>query len=164
MRRLLVLGFLLSGCLGRKNAEANNLEGYYTVGRLSNGWTRVSPGGADKAWFNEEIMAMIYTDSNCGSHYDDGDLDNLQRRLVSGMDALTHQSESWVDLDNRAALLKVYDGRLDGVPFRLGALALKKNNCLFEIIYLAPPSRFEDGWEDFMAVMAGFRSTSRGME
>ena len=47
-------------------------------------------------------------------------------------------------------------GRLDGVPQTLEIVVVKKNGCLFDLIYFASPATFEQGRGDFARVVAGF--------
>ena len=60
-------------------------------------------------------------------------------------------------LDGRDALVQRWDGALDGVGVKVGAMVTKKNDCLYDVLYVAPPARFDEGWGDFVAAVQGFR-------
>jgi len=34
----------------------------------------------------------------------------------------------------------------------------KKNMCLYDGLYIAPPTLFEDGWGQFVEMVSGFRT------
>ena len=66
--------------------------------------------------------------------------------------------EDSMTLDGRDALLRVYNGQLDGVQIRVGAVVTKKDMCLYDGLYIAPPAKFEEGWGSFVEVVSGFRT------
>ena len=152
MRGPLLALLLLAGCAGH---SGRSLEGRYSVGDPGPGWQQVRPGGADKAWYNADLSAAIYADSNCGARYDDAPLDRLIDSLSLGVVGQTLREERRT-LDGREALLRVFDGQLDGVAVRVGALALKKDRCVYDVIYIAPPTQFDAGDSAFQAVISAF--------
>ncbi len=159
MRALvLVLGVSLAfiqGCGARRSAA--RLEGSYTLGDPGEGWDRVRPGGADQAWHNRALGATLYADSNCGERFDDAALARLHDSLLGGVagDPLREEVRT---VDGREALLRVFDGAVDGVPIRVGALILKKDVCTYDLVYIAPPDRFDAGLSGFEAMIAAFRA------
>lgn len=148
-----------SGCIS-KHRRATRLEGRYEVGDPGAAWARVTPGSADKAWYSADLAATIYTDSNCGSRFDDRELSALADSVAFGMITGDPLSEQELMVDDRAALLRTVDGRLDGVGFRLGVAVLKKDACVYDLLLVAPRSSFDQAWPHFEAVLAGF--TTRG--
>lgn len=156
--KALVLGLLLVGCGARRSAA--RLEGHYALGDPGEGWERVRPGGADQAWHNKALGATIYADSNCGDHYDDAPLVRLHEGLLGAV-AGEPLREELRSLAGREALLRVSEGKVDGVPVRLGALILKKDECVYDVVLIAPPSSFDTGFSAFEAVIAAF-STQAG--
>jgi len=152
MRPWLLLLALLVGCAGRSGRA---LEGRYSLGDPGEGWSAVRPGGADKAWYNAELSASIYADSNCGARYDDASLSRLIDSLSLGIvGQMVHEEVR--TLDGREALLRVFDGSLDGVAVRVGALALKKDKCIYDVVYIAPPSTYGAGEAAFEEVVSAF--------
>ncbi len=62
-------------------------------------------------------------------------------------------------LDGREALRSRYLARLDGVPVELELVVLKKDNCVFDFTYVAPPGAGRSrAWPDFDTLLAGFRT------
>lgn len=160
MTRLLLAALalaLLPACAS-KHRQARKLEGQYAVGEPASGWQRVKPGSADHAWFSSDLSASIYTDSNCGSRYDDRSLEALADSVGFGMvmgEPILQEARS---IDGREGLVRTADGRLDGVGFRLGVAVLKKDACVYDLVLVSPPSTFDQAWADFEQVLAGFQA------
>ena len=158
MKHLIFLALLIIACGPKQSKEARKSHLKYVVTAPAGGWVKVKPGGADTAWFQRDLSATIYFDSNCKERFEDGTLSDLLTHLTFGMAQNEPLREESMTLDGRDALLRVYDGSLDGVQVRVGAVVTKKNMCLFDGLYIAPPSTFEDGWGSFVEVVSGFRT------
>ena len=150
-----VFALALVACGGR---SARHLEGQYELGAPGEGWERVRPGGADQAWVNATLGGTIYADSNCGERFEDSALDKLLDSLTFGVAMGGPLRQEVRTLGGRDALLRVSDGSLDGVPVRVGAVVAKKDFCVYDVIYLAPPTAFEQGWVGFEAVLSHFQT------
>ncbi len=151
----IIVGLLGVGC-SAAHRQARRLEGRFQSGQPPEEWQRVIAGGADRAWYNPALSATIYSDSNCAARFEDGELHDLIKHVTSGIARGEARSEEARVIDGREALVQVYDGSLDGVALRLGVLVTKKDECLYDFVYIAPPSRFEEGWPAFEQVTAGF--------
>ncbi len=154
--RLLGLALLLGGCTGHR--EARRLEGRFALGDPQGEWRSVKAGSADRAWFHNGIGASIYADSNCATRYDDRPLQKLAEAVVYGIGSGEPLREEARSVDGRDAWLRVVDASIDGVTMRVGVLVLKKDECVYDLLYLAPPTTFDSGWPAFESVLAGFRS------
>ncbi len=152
---------LLVGCAGRTTADggtrARGPEGRYDTGRPGAGWAAVAPGGADRAWHHRENGATIYTDSNCAERFEDGPLPDLVQHATFGIATGTPVRDEPMALDGRDAHLRVVNGALDGVSVKVGAVVTRQHTCVYDLLYIAPPARFDAGWADFVAVVDGFR-------
>ena len=158
MKHLVFLALLITACGPKQSKEARKSHLQYVVSAPAGGWVKVKPGGADKAWFQRDLSATIYFDSNCKERFEDGTLSDLLTHLTFGMAQNEPVREESMTLDGRDALLRVYDGKLGRCPGAVGAVVTKKNMCLFDGLYIAPPSTFEDGWGSFVEVVSGFRT------
>lgn len=157
---LAVSALLLSACAPKKR-QARKAEGNYDIGAPGAGWEAVKPGGADFAWFHSELGASIYTDSNCLVRFDDSPLSRLTDGMVFGVAEGEPLRDEERSIDGRAGLLRAWDGRLDGVPVRIGVAVLKKDRCVYDLTLLAPPDGFAAGWDAFERVLAGFATHGR---
>lgn len=147
---------VLCGCMPASYRQAKRMENQYQTGMPGAGWASVSPGGADRAWYNASLTGSIYTDSNCGTHYRELRLPDLALESLAGLRDTTTLKEEQPTVDGRAGLLRVTTGQLDGVAITVANLVANKDACTFDLNYVAPASRFEEGWDAYQAVVAGF--------
>jgi hypothetical protein len=150
------LCLLLLACAHRRGDQQ---EGKYRLGDPGEGWSRVDGGGADQAWYNDRLSASIYADSNCAERFEDSPLEALSDHVTFGVARGAPLKEERLRLDEREALLRVWKGQLDGVAVQVGAVVAKKNECTYDLLYIAAPARFEGGWSDFMKVVKGFQTS-----
>lgn len=142
--------------------QARRLEGRFELGDPGANWARVKPGGADQAWFHGGLMASIYADSNCATRFDDRPLDKLAQAAVYGVATSQALRQEDRTIDGRDGHLRVVDGRIDGVVVRIGVAVLKKDDCVYDLVYMAPPTTFDSGWDAFEQVIGGFRTRGGG--
>lgn len=157
-RIVLALGLALglAGCAPSSVRQARKLEGRYATGDPGAGWQVVPAGGADRAWYNEAAGAAIYTDSNCGPRYAEARIEDLSAELISGFRALSQVEERAHPVAGREGLMRVQQGRLDGIEVRIGTLVFNMNACNYDIVLIAPPAGFAAGQEGWLRVIGGF--------
>jgi len=156
MRRGLLLLVLTGACLPASYRQARRLEGRYEVVAPGAGWVAVQPGGADHAWFNTELAAAIYTDSNCGPRYQELAIENLSTELFGGLREVTDRKEERRAAGGREGILRIVYGKLDGVEMAVAALTVNRDACTYDLTYLAPPERFDAGLAAYDRVIDGF--------
>ncbi|MFT4979686.1 MAG: hypothetical protein ACI8S6_005598 [Myxococcota bacterium] len=153
---MVLLGLVVGLGLGCGARRSQSASAPFVVGALGSGWESASAGGADLAWYNASLMATIYADANCKKRRDDSTLSDSMHHLTAGLRAGAPLREEALRLANRDALLRVYEVTLDGVPLTLGAVVLNKDDCSYDMVYLAPRLRFDAGWADFVGLVSGF--------
>ncbi|MCB9781005.1 MAG: hypothetical protein H6742_20720 [Alphaproteobacteria bacterium] len=157
---ILLAMLVLGGCSAR-HRKAKRAEGNYDVGVPGGDWAKVEPGGADHAWHHVDLGASIYTDSNCESRFDDSPLPRLASSMVFGIARGQPLRDEERVIDERAGLVRTWQGQLDGVDVQLGVAVLKKHDCVYDVTVVAPPDSFEASWDAFERVLAGFRTHER---
>ena len=80
----------------------------------------------------------------------------LTRQLLIGYTDRDVESQEKVALDEREALRTRVTARLDGVPMTLELYVMKRNGCIFDLSYAAPPDAFARGLPDFRRFVDGF--------
>ena len=160
--KMLSIAMLLIAACGPKEksltAGSRSGEGQYRTGTPGEGWARVAPGGADRAWFHRDTGASIYFDSNCKARFEDKPLSDLMKHLTFGMAQGSPLKEEELTLGGRSALLRVYAGEVDGVIVQLGAVVIKKNTCIYDALFISSPTGFDAGMPSFRSVLDGFRT------
>ena len=147
--------FVTPAC--KKKASSSPRGGQrFSLGPLGAGWQSMDPLGADKAWYHAGRSATIYAEASCGARYEDGQLDALLTHLTFGIARGAPLRDEPLMLDGRSALVRSFNGQLDGVAVQVGSMVTKKNDCLYDVLYIAPPARFDEGWSDFVGAIQGF--------
>lgn len=156
----LVLLVAMEGCVPASSRRSARLEGQYLLDAPGSGWAPVAPGGADHAWYNNDLKSSIYTDSNCGNRYTEARIEDLSTELTAGFRNLKTTREEYRQIADREGLLRVYEGTLDGVSVRMGIAVVNKNACNYDFAYISSPGNFDAGWPAFEAVLSSFREKS----
>ncbi len=148
---------LWAGCVPASVRQARKLEGKYETGNPGKGWVAVPAGGADRAWYHEGMGATIYTDSNCGPRYAEARVEDLTTELISGFRNVEPVQERQQPVAGREGLVRIQQGRLDGIEIQLGTLVFNMNACNFDIVLISPPAEFSAGQEAWQRVIDGFQ-------
>jgi hypothetical protein len=107
---------------------------------------------------NDPLMATIVVDALCGPKYDDAPLNRLARELFQRLRHPKIASEREFTLDGRSALRVDGSGDVDGVPLKMAVAVMKKDFCLYDFSYFAPPETFARGVGDFEGYLRGFQT------
>ena len=157
MRLLFCLLATLLSCRTKTVA----LKGYEIQGPESN-WKSVNSGSADHAWYNSTVGSTIYVTSNCGTKFQDRSLHDAVYSMTAGIRSELEPIERKLFLDGREALMLQSKGHLDGVNVQMAVVALSKNRCLYDFVYIARPEKFAAGFGDFHQMLHTFETrTSR---
>jgi hypothetical protein len=126
----------------------------YRVGRLPGGWNRVSQTGGQIAFIERETTATILAHAVCGVL--DAPLSVLTHHLLIDFTEKRFLSRKTIPFANREALRSHVLAKLDGVPVEIDSVVLKKNGCVFDFTYSAPPAHFAARHADFEGFLQGF--------
>ncbi|MDB4968488.1 MAG: hypothetical protein JWN44_4177 [Myxococcales bacterium] len=157
-------GALVAGCAhshpkGHFDAAAGKVcagQVCYTTGALPSGWRLVHQEGASIGFFNEAVGAVIEANATCRDDAEAAPLPTLTRQLLIGYTDRKIEKQETVPLAEREALRTRVDAKLDGVPMALDLYVLKRNGCIFDLSYAAPPDAFARGSGDFARFVDGF--------
>lgn len=161
MRHLIAALLLLtlsSGCstTGRvSGSRYSSRHLTYQVGDLPVGWMPARAAAADMAFLHRDRGATIYVDNSC-RRYRDASLNVLANHLFFGFEDVEVLRQDIRAVDDREALVRVAEARLDGVLVRLGIAVLKRDNCIFDAVMIAPKDSFEPAFVDFESMLDGF--------
>ena len=129
------------------------------VGPVPGPWRRVSIDGADLAYRDEPRDASVLFDVRC-ARGSDAPLAVLTEHLIMGTTARDFVSQETVPLDHREALHTLMRAKLDGVPMQYDIFVMKKDGCVYDLVYVAPPARFTAGAADFERFALGLQVSS----
>ncbi len=98
---------------------------------------------ADQVWQSESTGNTIAINSTC-QEYSDLTLKDLQQNILGGIENLKVQSDKTVSFDGREAQRIVSVGSAEGVSISVDLLILKKNNCTYDLAYIARSKFYDD--------------------
>ncbi|RJS20260.1 hypothetical protein DRW03_19985 [Corallococcus sp. H22C18031201] len=157
---MLVLLASLTGCrhVSFEDSVFQKSDVRYRVGEVSKDWQRVYFNDNDLAFSERaETGRVLSVNATCNGH-DDPPLPVLTRHLLMGFTERQELAQRTIPLDGREALRSRYVAKLDGVPVELELVVLKKDGCVFDFTYVAPPGMAEARMPDFDALLAGFHA------
>lgn len=128
----------------------------FRTGPVASTWQRAQVAGAMLAFQDGETGGAVNVYGRCGQDGDDVPLVALTNHLLIGFTERDVKSQKVLPLDGREAMHTVVHAKLDGVPMSLSIYVLKKDGCVFDLVWVAPPERFEAGVERFDAFVTGF--------
>jgi hypothetical protein len=163
MVRLGFAALLLVGCAHGEVVENGVLhKGDLSVllGPVPGGWERLRVEGADVAYRDAAREGSALVVVRCGERDGDAPLSVLTGQLIMGTTERELVSEEVIPFDGREALHTVMRAKLDGVPMQYDIYVLKKDGCVYDLVYVAPPGRFPEGAADFRRFARGLHATS----
>jgi hypothetical protein len=152
---------LAAGCGHAKNFDEGVLrkDGVAVrVGPVPAAWRRIRVDGADLAFRDDDRSGSALFNVRCGHHDDDAPLSVLTDHLIMGTTEREFDAQDTVPFDGREALHTLLRAKLDGVPMQYDIYVMKKDGCLYDLVYVAPPGRFADGAADFEHFATGVRT------
>jgi hypothetical protein len=117
-----------------------------TLGTAPPSWQRIDVDGADLAFRDS---------SREGSA-----LSVLTEHLIMGTTERQFDAQDVIPFDGREAMHSLLRAKLDGVPMRYDIYVLKKDGCVYDLVYVAPPDRFPDGSSEFERFAGGLHAAS----
>jgi hypothetical protein len=111
----------------------------YIVGPLDESWRMVHQESAALGWFNNRSGAVIVSNASCHDDADAAPLAALTRELLVGYTERRILDEQLVPMARREALRTRLVAKLDGVPMELEIYVLRRDGCVFDLSYAAPP-------------------------
>ena len=154
---VIAVGLLVGGC-----RSVNLYDGVvytpntrYRVGPIPSDWHQVNLKDSDFAWVTSPPDFAFWVNSTC-KEYEDVPLVALNRQLLIGFTEVQKLEQHTANLDGRGALFSHYLAKLDGVARELGLVVVKKDGCIYDFAYVAPPGLYANRLGQFEALVNGF--------
>jgi len=159
----LLLLALVAACAGGGAFEGGVLrkgELAVQLGPVPAAWHAVAIAGADLAWRDAARDGSALFDVRCEGRDRDAPLGVLTEHLIMGTTERDFTTQDVVAFDHREALHTLMRAKLDGVPMQYDIYVMKKDGCVYDLVYVAPPERFPAGAEDFERFARGVHAAS----
>ena len=160
LRHLLLLAAVLPGiaaCSAGLQGDVYRGQGFaFHVGSVPETWREVPITHAALAFRDEQDGASIVVNGRCGVDGEDVPLEALTQHLFLRFTEREILEQKVVPFDHREAMRTVLTAKLDGVPMKFEIWVLKKDGCVYDLAYLAPPTHFDRGAPGFERFVSGF--------
>jgi len=137
-----LLALLLSSCAssGFEGNVYRDGEVHFRVGPVPSSWRRLEVEDARLAFRDDTANATVAVNGRCGLDGDDVPLSSLTQHLFLQFTDRAQISQAKVSLDGREALRTEISAALDGVKKQYLVYVLKKDNCVYDFMYIAADS------------------------
>jgi hypothetical protein len=125
-------------------------------------WTPLKVSDASLAYEDQASGGTVGVNGRCDRDGEDVPLKALTQHLFIQFTEREERSQEVVPFDGREAMRSDMTAKLDGVPRRLVVWVMKKDKCVFDLMFIAPPDRFEAGVGAFDAWVKGFGASRDG--
>lgn len=129
----------------------------FRVGPIPAAWRAIDADGALLAFRDDPAEASIALNGRCGLDGDDVPLEALTHHLFLRFTDATLLKQQRFELAGRAALRTELTASLDGVAMHYVVVVLKKNNCVYDFMFVNPEGRTSGG-ETFERFVNGFET------
>ena len=119
-------------------------------------WRSLGVSDAALAFDDTSSGATIGVNGRCDRDGEDVPLKSLTQHLFINFTERDIHTETVVPFDGREALRSDVTAKLDGVPRRFVVWVMKKDKCVFDLMYMAPTDRFQAGIGAFDTWVKGF--------
>ena len=160
------LGFLLTptlgGCAAPFDGRVYHGEGFsFTVSQSPAEWQPIQVTGAALAYEERDFGGQILVNGRCDRDADDAPLRSLTQHLFMRFTAREITSEETVPFDGREAMRTAVTAKLDGVSRQFLVWVLKKDRCVYDLLYVGSPESFDRGAARFDAWAREFSALPR---
>lgn len=132
-------------------------EGFaFRVEAIPPSWQRLEHSHAALAFRDPAHQAIVMINARCGIDSEDIPLQALTHHLFLQFTERTIHGQTMVPLDDREAMHTEMDAKLDGVPMAFDAWVMKKDGCVYDLVYFAPTANFDNGKPMFQSVVQSF--------
>ena len=132
----------------------------YTLGSPGEGWRQVDIEATNVAWHHPGIGAGLLVNSHCEG-VQDAPLVALTNELMIGTTEREILEQDVMPWAGREALETVATAKLDGVLRKRSLFVLKKDGCVYDVVYDAPPERYTQGLAAYEKVRNGLNPGPR---
>ncbi len=126
------------------------------------GWRPIRVSDATLAFRDDAHEASVLINGRCIPDDGDAPLASLTEHLIIGTTARQFSLEETVAMDGREARHTVLQAKLDGVLMAYDIFVLKKNGCVYDLVYVGSPGDLRGGTSDFERLARSFRTVERG--
>jgi hypothetical protein len=114
---------------------------------------------SDVAFQSKKTAAIVSLNSSCRPNADNqnADLRTLTDPLLLGISNVAQRVEKNMTIQSTPALETTVEGQVNGQDISLRSVVLRRNSCVYDLLYMAPPAHFASNEADFSHFVASLR-------
>ncbi len=116
---------------------------------------KVSVSSADEVWQSRQTGSTIAVNSLC-KKYQDVSLKRLRENILAGIEDVQVEKTENGSFDGRDSERVTVNGKTDGIPVKVNILIYKKNNCTYDLAFIARKEHFDKEVNIFEDFLKGF--------
>jgi len=106
-----------------------------------NPYEEIKVSSADHVWQSLKTGNTIAVNSSCVERNKE-DLHSLEKGIFSGVDNVIVRSETKITVDGAPADRTYAEGKTDNIPISIDLVVIEKNNCTYDLAYVARTATF----------------------
>jgi hypothetical protein len=144
--------WLGAGCAGGRLVEGiyRDSAHRYQIRIPTAPWQAASLDGATMAFRAADLQAAMAFSMDC-KDAEPGGIPWVARHLFFGLEAKRIQHREAIRLHDTEGVRTRLVARLDDVPVEVEGVTVRRGDCLYDFMYVAPPTTFAQGQADFQA-------------
>ncbi len=145
---VLAAALTAAACAGSRELEGGVYrEGpiAFRVASIPDGWRRLDMHDAALAFRDDAHQASILINARCNPDDQGTPLASLTEHLIMGTTERDYRLEETIPFDAREARHTVLRAKLDGVLMAYDIFVMKKDGCVYDLVYVSPPDSFDSG-------------------
>lgn len=114
---------------------------------------------SDVAFQSKSTASIISLDSACrhSNESSERDLKTLSNLLFLGITDVTLREEKGIEVQKTPALETTLRGKLNSEPMSFKTVVLRRQSCVYDLVYMARPRFFDSQVDDFSHFVASLR-------
>jgi|HubBroStandDraft_2_1064218.scaffolds.fasta_scaffold98486_2 hypothetical protein len=159
------LALACASCVGSGSFDGNvyrDPQVAFRVDPAPPGWQAIRVSQADVVFRDSAHEASILVNGRCIPADGDAPLSALTEHLIMGTTDREYLVEETLPLDAREARHTVLKAKLDGVLMGYDVFVMKKNGCVYDLVYVGSPESMSAGAPPFEAFARAFHTLSVG--
>ncbi|RPI08163.1 MAG: hypothetical protein EHM71_09045 [Zetaproteobacteria bacterium] len=122
----------------------------FTVRVPAERWQPLKLDGAALSFRAPDLDAGMGLRVDC-DRPESGPTPSVARHLFFGLQDKRVERRERIAVSGADGVRTRLHARLDDRPVAVDGVTLRRGECLYDFVYVAPPQRFEEGWPDFDA-------------
>lgn len=112
---------------------------------------------SDVAYQSKKTASIISLNSACRPNQEKQDLREATSLLLLGINDVTLREEKGLKVQKYPGLETTIQGRLNNEDMKLRTVVIQRENCIFDLMYIARPHHFEEQTQAFSKFVSSLR-------